>query len=173
MTRNESEAPGDVTQPPRSADEQEQTTIASETVESGKGRYIFRGDDNYRGGSVGRALGSEADAAEIQDFAEHVLRKQSHRTSRYTSFTIETRIARKFTSAADHRFVRKAELIVLRDLEKQGVIKIWEAEQVYAVLKQGLKKLAKQAADVRMAMRKNREVLIEGRIPEGILQPTN
>lgn len=173
MTRNESEAPGDAIQPPIPADAREQTTIASEAVESGKGRYIFRGDDNYRDGSIGRALGSEADAAEIQDFAEHVLRKQSHRISRYSSFTMETRIARKFTSAADHRYVRKAELIVLHEREKQGVIRIWDPEQVHAVLKQGSKKLAKQAADVRTAMRKNREVLIEGRIPEGILQPTN
>lgn len=173
LTRNESEVPGDATQPPNPTAGPEQTSIAPEAVESGKARYIFRGDDNYRGGSVGLSLGSEADAADIQDFAEHVLRKQSHRTSRYTSFTMETRIARKFTSAADPRFIRKAELIVLGGLEKQGVIKIWDAEQVHAALRQGPKKLAKQAADVRAAMRRNREVLIEGRIPEGLLQPTN
>jgi hypothetical protein len=33
--------------------------------------YVFRGDDRYQGGPVGRALG--ADAADIQDFADHVL----------------------------------------------------------------------------------------------------
>lgn len=142
-------------------------------IESGTNRFVFRGDDNYLAGSVGLSLGVEADAAEIQDFAEHVLRKESHRTSRYTSFTTETKIARKFTCASDNRYVRKTETIVLRGLEAQGVIKVWESEQVYAVLRQGSKKLAKQAADVRAAMRKNREVLIEGQIPEAVLQPTH
>jgi hypothetical protein len=157
LTRNESEASGSATQPSGLAE----------------GRYVFRGNDNYRGGSVGLSLGAAADAADIQDFAEHVLRKESQRTSRYSSFTMETNIARKFTSAPDNRYVRKVELIVLRELEKQGIIRIWDAEQVYAVLRQGPKKLAKQAADVRAAMRKNREILIEGRIAEDVLQTVN
>lgn len=163
LTRNESEASGGTPQPSGPA----------ETVESGKSRYLFRGDDNYRGGPVGPSLGEEADAAHIQDFAEHVLRKESQRTSRYTSFTMETKIARKFTSASDNRYVRKVELIVLHELERQGFIKVWDAEQVHAALRQGPKKLANQAADVRAAMRKNREILIEGQIPEGILQTVN
>ena len=160
-------------QPSGPADGQEGTLGAAEAVESGEGRYVFRGDDNYRGGSVGLLLGAEADAADIQDFAEHVLRKQSQRTSRYTSFTTETKIARKFTSSPDNRYVRKAELLALGKLEERGIIKIWNAEQVHAALSQGPKKLAKQAVDVRAVMRKNREILIEGQIPEGVLQPTN
>ena len=31
------------------------------------GAYLFRGDDHYRGGPVGKALGVEADGADIQD----------------------------------------------------------------------------------------------------------
>lgn len=85
-------------------------------------RYLFRGDDNYRGGPVGLAFGSEADAADIQNFADHVLRKESSRTSRYVSFTEEVRVARRFTSAADDRRVRKVEAARLRELMAQGII---------------------------------------------------
>jgi hypothetical protein len=120
--------------------------------------YVFRGDDNYRGGPVGRALGAEADAADIQNIADHVLRKESSTTSRYTSFTEEVKVARKFTSAADGRYVSKADVAVLRDLEAAGVIEIWYPHQAYAALKAGPKKLAKQAADVRAAMTKNSEL---------------
>jgi len=35
------------------------------------------------------------------------------------------------------------------------------------------KKLAKQAADVRTAMRRNSEILIEGQIPAGVLEQAN
>lgn len=136
-------------------------------------RNIFRGDDDCRRGSVGRALGAEADAADIQNAADHVLRKESSLTSRYTSFTEEVKVARKFTSASDNRYVSKADMAALQDLEAQGVIRIWDSEQVYVELKGGPKKLAKQAADVRAAMNRNSEILIEGQIPEGILQPTN
>jgi hypothetical protein len=173
LTRNESEVSDGTPQSSSLGSGQEGTIVAAETVESRKNRYLFRGDDNYRGGPVGFSLGEEADAADIQDAAEHVLRKESQRTSRYTSFTMETKIARKFTSAPDNRYVHKVELLVLRELERQGFIRIWNAEQVHAVLRQGPKKLANQAADVRAAMRKNREILIEGRIPEGALQPVN
>lgn len=173
MTRNESEASDGTPQSSGPGSGQEGTIAAAETVESRKSHYLFRGDDNYRGGPVGFSLGEEADAADIQDFAEHVLRKESQRTSRYTSFTMEPKIAHKFTSAPDNRYVRKVELTALHELERQGFIKVWDAEQVHAVLRQGPKKLANQAADVRAAMRKNREILIEGQIPEGVLQPVN
>jgi hypothetical protein len=148
------------------------TEVAAES-EARTRNYLFRGDDNYRSGTVGRALAVEADAADIQNFADHVLRKESTLTSRYTSFTEEVKIARKFTSTADNRHVSKAEMTALRELEAQGVIRIWDANQVYKALKAGPKKLAKQASDVRAAMIRNREILIEGQIPVGILEPTN
>jgi hypothetical protein len=139
----------------------------------GERRYVFRGDDNYCRGFVGRALGAEADTADIQNFAEHVLRKESSRTSRYTSFTTEIKVARRFTSAPDNRYVGKADMAILRDLEAQGSIRIWGPDQVYEVLKHGTKRLAKVADDVRTAMRRNSEILIEGQIPAGILQRAN
>lgn len=161
------------TRPPPPGDKRDEATIPSDTADSIEYHYLFRGDDTFRGGAVGLSFGVEADAADIQDFADHVLRKESHRMSRYVSFTMETAIARKFTSAPDNRYVRKVEWAVLRDLEAQGVIKIWPPEAVYLALRQGPKKLARQAADVRAAMRKNRELLIEGQIHEGALQSTN
>jgi hypothetical protein len=141
----------------------------SEAVGLDAGRYLFRADDQYHGGPTGKALGSEADAADIQDFAEHVLRKEARLTSRFTSFTTEVKIARKFTSASDSRFIRKSELAKLIVLESQGTIRIWDADQVFEAMAIGPRKLAKQAADVRAAMRRNRELLIEGEIPAEVL----
>jgi hypothetical protein len=134
-------------------------------------KYVFRGDDDYKGGTVGKAYGAEADAAEIQNFADHVLRKESKVTSRFTSFTTEMKIAIKFTKAADVRRVSKAELTKLRNLESQGTIRIWNPDQVFDAAQNSPRKLARQAGDVRAAMRRNSEILIEGQIPPGILIP--
>jgi hypothetical protein len=46
-------------------------------------------------------------------------------------------------------------------------------DQVYEVLAQMPKKIARQAADVRAAMMRNREILIEGQIPGGFLSRVN
>jgi hypothetical protein len=137
------------------------------------GRYLFRADDRYHGGPTGKALGPEADAADIQGFAVHVLRKESRLTSRFTSFTTEVKIARKFTSASDSRFIRKAELAKLMVLESQGTIRMWDPDQVFEAMAIGPRKLTKQAADVRAAMRRNRELLIEGEIPAQVLGLVN
>ena len=133
--------------------------------------YLFRGDDQYRGGAVGFAFGMEADSADIQDFAEHVLRKESRRTSRYTSFTTEIKVARRFTATRSLEPVRKIELVTLRGLESEGLIKVWGPDRVGEQLALGPRKLARQAGDVRAAMRRNGEVLIEGQIPAGLLRP--
>jgi hypothetical protein len=135
--------------------------------------YLFRGDDFYRGGPVGRALGLEADSANIQDFIEHVLRKESNRTSRYVSFTEELKAAERFTLAPDNRHIRKVEWARLQDLASQGIIQIWDAERVYEALSQGSRKLVKKANDVRAAMRRNSELLIEGQLSEEFFERVN
>jgi hypothetical protein len=135
-----------------------------------KRAYVFRGDDNHQDGPVGRALGVEADEADIQDFPDHVLRKESSRSSRYKSFTEEMRVARRFTSASDNRYVCKAEMAKLLELQAQGVIKIWDPDQVHEALSAGPKKMAKQAGDVRAAMKRNSEILIEGQVPARVLE---
>ncbi len=134
----------------------------------GTGAYLFRGDDHYRGGPIGKALGVEADEADIQNFADHALRKETRRSSHYSSFTTEVKIARKFTSAPDNRAIVKVERVELRELESQSAIRIWGPNEVYEYLSGGAKKLAKQAADVRTAMRRNSEILIEGQVPASI-----
>lgn len=135
------------------------------------GAYLLRGDDYYRGGPIGKALGVEADEADIQDFADHVLRKETRRSSRYTSFTTEVKIAKKFSRAADCRAVVKVKTAVLRELESQNVLRIWNSNQVYERLIRDTKKLAKQAGDVRTAMRRNGEILIEGQVPANVIDP--
>ena len=111
-------------------------------------------------------MGLEADLADIQDFAAHVLHKEARLTSRFTSFTSEVKIARRFTSMADSRFIRKVEMARLKVLESEGAIRIWHPDQVFEELMIGASKLAKKAADVRAATRRNREVLIEGQVSE-------
>jgi hypothetical protein len=83
------------------------------------------------------------------------------------------KIARKFTKATDDRRVAKAALAKLRELEDQGIIRIWSAEQVFDDMREHSGKLAKQAGDVRASMRRNSEMLIEGQIPPGILAPVD
>ncbi len=136
-------------------------------------RYLFRGDDHYRGGPIGKVLGPEAEATDIQNFADHVLRKESRFTSRFTSFTKELKIAVRFTANADKRAIRKFEWANLRALESQGIIRLWDPDQVFEAMKVMPGKLAKQAGDVRAAMRKNHEILIEGQIPAECLLPVN
>jgi hypothetical protein len=156
-----------------------ETTIIQDRVEAEETapdaadskKYIFRGDDQYRGGAVGRAFGPDADAARIQSFTDHVFRKESNVTSRFTSFTTEMKIARKFTRSIDDRRVATAELTRLRELECQGTIRIWDPDQVFDALKDGVRKMARQAGDLRAAMSRNNEILIEGQIPAGILLP--
>jgi hypothetical protein len=132
--------------------------------------YVFRGDDNYQTGPVGLTLGAEADRADIQNHADRVLHKESSRTSRFVSFTTEIKVARRFTSASDSRNVRNAKLTALRALEARGTIRIWDPDQVYELLNAAGKKLKKLAPDVRAAMKRNCEILIEGQIPEELIE---
>jgi hypothetical protein len=62
---------------------------------------------------------------------------------------------------------------VLLDLEDRGIINIWTPAAVEAALSSGPKKLAKQTTDVKAAMIKNSEILIEGQIPPGSLEQVN
>jgi hypothetical protein len=58
-------------------------------------------------------------------------------------------------------------------VEKQGAIRFWYADQVFDAMKIVPGRLAKQAGDVRAAMRKNYEILIEAQIPKQIVLPVN
>ena len=139
-------------------------------VDAADRHYFFRGNDQYLGGRIGRALGPEADGAVIQSAADHVLRKRSGLSSRFTSFTTEVKIARMFTSSEDNRFVIKIESFELRRLETLDHLRLWDPNQVFDTLIQATAKLAKQASSVRSAMKRNREILIEGQVPESLIE---
>lgn len=134
--------------------------------------YLFRGDNDYRGGPIGLPLGPIADAAEIQSFEQHVLRKAYGISSRFVSFTTELKVARSFTARNDNRYVVKVLDFDLRTLEEGGTIRVWSPEAVFVAMRQRDRKVARQAADVRAAMIRNSEVLIEGEIPPEVVHRT-
>jgi RHS repeat-associated protein len=144
------------------------TLFAKGNEPSKPSRYIFRGDKDYRGGAIGIPL-SEAHKAEIQDFAEHVLRKNG-RSSRYVSFSEALAVALEFAGPQGTHRVTKALMSALRELEAAGQVKIWTVDKVYEAMKNGPKEVAAKAEAVRYQMSKNRELLIEGQIPADILR---
>jgi hypothetical protein len=142
--------------------------VAKASEDAGSRRFLFRGDDEWREGTgVGLPIGSEEAAeADIQTPWEHVREKQGEATSRYVSFSEIIGSAKggaaKFTRKD---VIAKAVWEALLDLKKKGVIQILEPQDVEAMMKAEKPKIRKLAGDVRTIMEKNREVLIEGRIP--------
>jgi hypothetical protein len=177
MSMREDEAPGTglddrgeaVNAPPKVQGGEADPRPAPQRSLHGQASYFFRGDEAYQGGAVGLPLGSaEAQAAAIQDPADHVLRKRSGVTSVYTSFTLKVSVARRFGGA--RQAVLKAEVAGLQRLEAGGVIKLIFPDGAYRLLQGMGKKAAKHAVATRDAMERNAEVLVEGQIPAGILQ---
>ena len=132
--------------------------------------YLFRADDNYtKGDPVGFELASvDIQKAEIQDFKEHVLDKESGQTSRYVSFSTAIAIpggggSRRFTKKNK---IFKVALEALQNLEAEGKIRIYTPEKVAELISQHPKKKIRNLAnDVKTAMEKNGEIIIEGQIP--------
>jgi hypothetical protein len=132
--------------------------------------YVFRGDEFYRGGPLGLPLGSEeARTAQVQNPADHVLRKESGKESIFTSFTARVAIAERFGGKA--RAILKVEGVILSQLAADGAIKILSPEDVQQLLRSAGKKLTKYATATRDAMRRNAEILVEGQIPADVVQP--
>lgn len=67
------------------------------------------------------------------------------------------------------RHVYKIAAVGLRKLEAEGGIRIWNPDQVHDAMSRQTSKLANQANDVRHAMKRNNEILIEGTIPGGLI----
>lgn len=136
--------------------------------------YLFRADDNYKiGNPVGFELDSEeAIAAEIQNPWVHVLDKESIQTSRYISFS--TAIAIK-GGGGSQKFTKKNKIFqvsweALQQLETDGKIRIYTPEDVAEIIRESSKKkIRKKANDVKAAMEKNGEILIEGQIPGKVI----
>lgn len=132
--------------------------------------FTFRGDDYYKKGSpIGFDLDSEeAQAADIQSPWEHVQDKESNQTSRFISFSLSKQGgAVKFTKKNK---IIKVAWIELKKLQAQGKIKIYEPEDVANLMrKHSKKKIQNQAKNVKAAMEKNGEILIEGQIPADLI----
>ncbi len=130
--------------------------------------FVFRADDDYAGGPVGLPKGSkEAEEAKIQTPLQHVLEKESGETSRFVSFSVTRKGTLKFTKKGK---IIKAAWEALLKLKADGVIVILTPEDVKAMVAADPKKaVRKRANDVYQAMKKNDEILIEGQIPEELI----
>jgi RHS repeat-associated protein len=125
---------------------------------------LFRGDDGYTGGDMGRPLGSDAD---IKDPWDHV-RRESTESSAFTSFSETNKSASKFTEDGNVFKVDRAEL---EKMQEAGEIKIHTPEDVRDAMKvHPDKKVRKDANNVYEIMKKNDEVLVEGVIPENLIK---
>jgi hypothetical protein len=132
--------------------------------------YLFRADDSYTTGApVGFELDSEeATTADIQNPLDHVLNKESGQTSIYVSFSNAISLP---GGGGPRRFTKKNKILkvameALQQLEAEGKIRIYNPEQVAEMIRQNpKKKISKQANNVKAAMEKNGEILIEGQIP--------
>ncbi|MBB5857576.1 hypothetical protein ACFQ05_18380 [Amycolatopsis umgeniensis] len=147
--------------------------VAKASEESSGRRFLFRGDDEWReGDDFGFPLDSEqADEADVQTPWAHVREKRPGMTSRYVSFSEiignKEGGAAKFTKKNN---IAKAAWDALKELEKEGVIRILTPDAVQAEILKAKPKIRKLAGDVRAIMIKNHEVLIEGRVPAEYLK---
>ncbi|MBF2064575.1 MAG: hypothetical protein IGS39_09175 [Calothrix sp. C42_A2020_038] len=138
--------------------------------------FLFRADDDYKmGNPVGFELDSEdAQQANIKSPLEHVLDKESGDTSIYVSFSTAIRMP---GGGGAIKFTKKNKMLkvaseALKQLEAEGKIKIYTPEQVAELISQNpKKKISKQANNVKAAMEKNGEILIEGQIPGEFIVP--
>jgi hypothetical protein len=140
-----------------------------ENASGSSSTFVFRADDSYTSGPVGLPKGSkEALAAKIQTPLQHVLEKESDDTSRFVSFSVTRKGTLKFTKKGK---ILKAAWDALQKLKADGVIEILTPEDVKAMVAADPKKsVRKRANDVYQAMKKNDEILIEGQVPEELLQ---
>ena len=161
----------------RSSEKQGKSVNVKEEVDkasSPEPSFLFRADDSYqKGTSVGIELDSEeAETADIQNPLDHVIHKESGDSSRYRSFST----AMSFPGGAGpKRFTKKNKILkvaweALQQLASDGKIRIYTPEQVAEMIRQNPKKqISKQANNVKAAMEKNGEILIEGQIPGDLI----
>lgn len=145
-------------------------------VEKAKGS-LFRGDGAYQQGDpIGLELDSpEANAADIQTPWKHVQDKKPGESSRYTSLATTKTGANTFAEAVigqrGKKVIKKSKILkaaweALKELESQGIIRIYTPEDVKALMEAHEEKDVRiQAKNVYKNMIKNDEVLIEGQIP--------
>jgi hypothetical protein len=132
--------------------------------------FLFRADDDYKTGDpVGFELHSQNSLqADIQNPLDHILDKEGGDTSIYVSFSTAIKIS---GGGGSIRFTNKNKIYkvawqILEQLEAEGIIRMYTPAQVAEIIRQNSKKkICKQANNVRAAMEKNGEILVEGQIP--------
>lgn len=129
----------------------------------GQSAYVYRGDDSYLlGEPIGVPLEQVDNRIRAQNAYEHV-KDTKRKTDQYTSFSLNKRLANKFTKRQQ---VIKILWKALHQLEAKGQIKILYPENVTQLIHHnGKKKIKRQASAIRDIMTKNNEILIEGQIP--------
>lgn len=145
-------------------------------IDAGAKSSLFRGDNNYDGEGVGLPLGSEdAKKADIQDAYTHIQDNEGQKSSIYRSFSIRKAMPQ---GNDPQKFARKdkifkVELEALKELVKQGVIKIYTPNDIKNIIDDGSSKGRRLANAVFDAMNKNGEILIKGHIPKEFISKTN
>lgn len=129
----------------------------------GQSGYVYRGDDSY---FLGQPIGVPLEQVDVriraQNAYEHV-KDTNRKTDQYTSFSLNKRLANKFTKRPQ---IIKIAWETLHQLEAEGQIKILYPEDVTQLIHNyGKKKIKRQASAIRDIMTKNNEILIEGQIP--------
>lgn len=133
----------------------ENPKVEVEQASNSGSRYIFRGDDEYRGGSLGFQIGSkQAEEADIQTPWEHVSKKESYQTSRYMSFSERIRMPgnRGAIFFTKKKIIIKVSWDTIKHLENEGKIKVYTPEAVENVMLQQKRKISKRAQAVRDEM---------------------
>ncbi|POR19878.1 hypothetical protein BWK58_14200 [Flavobacterium columnare] len=126
---------------------------------------VYRADDFYKSGDIGIKLGGKAD---IMTPWEHVRRPSKGETSLFTSFSELRGKVLKFTKKGK---VYSIDFEDLKRLEFEGLIKIHTPNSVkQMMLNSANKRLLKDANNVFEIMNKNKEILIEGLIPQSTIK---
>ena len=130
----------------------------------GKGsRYVFRGDDDYKGGPIGLPLPDGIRAEDLVDkLRKHVHDKAGRKHGMFTSTSATEKRTEKFGR------LHKAKLSDLEKLEADGRIILLRPEDVAEVVTQEAG--AKAGREILRRMKDNDEVLIFGEVPHGVFK---
>lgn len=127
---------------------------------SGLSKNLYRGDKNYKGGSIGQPIDGDISAQEILD---HLDEKGN---GKLTSLTEKYSVAKgKFGKPVK---ISKSDLAAL---EAKKEIRIISSDQAREIINNDptKRKIRKQVNNAKTQMDGNSEILIQGEMPEDII----
>ncbi|MDM8562409.1 hypothetical protein QUF54_03555 [Candidatus Marithioploca araucensis] len=132
------------------------------------GKFLFRGDDSYKGGDIGMPIRFDVDAIDI---INHIRQKKTGNP--YVSFS--TKQAKGTGDSRGAGFFGQKILKVstddLKSLIDSGAVKIIIPDDAYNIISlHPKKKISRDAGNIRRIMQRNNERLIQGQIPSSIIQ---